>query len=599
LAWAKNSEPDIAGYKMHYGTTSGSYDYSVDVGNYTSCTISGLQEGETYYFAATAYDTDNFESNLSEEFAYKIPAEDSGGGGTGYAGTTVIEAEQMSHYGNGLQRDPYWLMLGNGTIVTDADFSNSGTYRIEIAAKADLAHGVGPEMKLLIDGQVKGSVFVNTNTPQIYTFEVEVPAGTHEVAIAFNNDYYKPAKGIDRNLYVDKIAIVSSTGYLATEVIEAEQMSHYGYGLQRDPYWLMLGAGTINADANFPNSGTYHIEITAKADIAHGVGPEMELLIDGQSKGSVFVNTNTPEIYTFEIEVSAGMHEVTIAFGNDYYEPATGIDRNLYVDKIAIVSSPGYLATEVIEAEQMSHYGYGLQSEPYWLMLGPGTINADADFSNAGTYRFEITAKADIAHGVGPEMELLVDGQVKGSVFVNTETPQIYMFEVEVSASTHEVAIAFNNDYYDPAQSVDRNLYVDKIAIVSSPGYLATEVIEAEQMSHYGIGRQSEPYWLMLGAGTINTDADFPNSGTYRFEITAKADIAHGVGPEMELLIDGQVKGSVFVNTETPQIYMFEVEVSASTHEVAIAFDNDYYDPATGIDRNLYVDKIAISYHLQ
>jgi hypothetical protein len=207
LAWAKNSEPDIAGYKMHYGTTSGSYDYSVDVGNYTSCTISGLQEGTTYYFAATAYDTDNFESNLSEEFAYKIPAEDSGGGGTGYAGTTVIEAEQMSHYGNGLQSGEYWLMLGNGTISTDADFPSSGTYSIEITAKADIAHGVGPEMELLIDGQHKGSVFVNTDTPQIYTFEVEVSAGTHELTIAFDNDYFDPATGIDRNLYVDKIAI--------------------------------------------------------------------------------------------------------------------------------------------------------------------------------------------------------------------------------------------------------------------------------------------------------------------------------------------------------------------------------------------------------
>jgi hypothetical protein len=90
-----------------------------------------------------------------------------------------------------------------------------------------------------------------------------------------------------------------------------------------------------------------------------------------------------------------------------------------------------------------------------------------------------------------------------------------------------------------------------------------------------------------------------PPSGTYSIEITAKADIAHGVGPEMELLIDGQHKGSVFVNTDTPQIYTFEVEVSAGTHELTIAFDNDYFDPATGIDRNLYVDKIAISYYLQ
>ena len=81
IAWDKNSESDIAGYRMHYGTTSGSYAYNADVGNYTSCTISGLQEGETYYFAATAYNTNNIESKLSEEIVHTIPVKDSGGGG--------------------------------------------------------------------------------------------------------------------------------------------------------------------------------------------------------------------------------------------------------------------------------------------------------------------------------------------------------------------------------------------------------------------------------------------------------------------------------------------------------------------------------------
>ena len=46
---------------MHYGTISGVYAYNVNVGNNTSCTISGLEEGTTYYFAATAYNTNNIE----------------------------------------------------------------------------------------------------------------------------------------------------------------------------------------------------------------------------------------------------------------------------------------------------------------------------------------------------------------------------------------------------------------------------------------------------------------------------------------------------------------------------------------------------------
>ena len=202
MTWDPSSG-SVTGYKVHYGSSSENYDHSVDVGNYTSCTISGLQEGETYYFSATAYNAVD-ESNFSEELAYKIPAGGSGGGGNNIP--MVIEAEEMSYHANGAQIGDYWLLWSAGTMNEDVDFPATGIYHFEIAAKGDLALGVGPEMELLIDGQSKGTVFVNTNTSAVFTFKVEVSAGWHEVAIGFNNDYYDPA-GIDRNLYVDKITI--------------------------------------------------------------------------------------------------------------------------------------------------------------------------------------------------------------------------------------------------------------------------------------------------------------------------------------------------------------------------------------------------------
>src|SRR2546427_12261921 len=67
LAWDPNTEPDLAGYKLYYGTSSGSYQFSVDVGNLTSYTLSGLLEGRIYYFAATAYNLSLGESGFSNE----------------------------------------------------------------------------------------------------------------------------------------------------------------------------------------------------------------------------------------------------------------------------------------------------------------------------------------------------------------------------------------------------------------------------------------------------------------------------------------------------------------------------------------------------
>jgi hypothetical protein len=74
LAWDANTESDIGGYTLHWGTSSRSYDRSVDVGNVTQYTLTGLQEFQTYYFAVRAYNTDALQSAYSAEVTKGIPA---------------------------------------------------------------------------------------------------------------------------------------------------------------------------------------------------------------------------------------------------------------------------------------------------------------------------------------------------------------------------------------------------------------------------------------------------------------------------------------------------------------------------------------------
>lgn len=57
---------DLGGYKVYYGTSSGNYTDSIDVGNVTTYTIDKLSPG-TYYFAVTAYDIWGNESVRSDE----------------------------------------------------------------------------------------------------------------------------------------------------------------------------------------------------------------------------------------------------------------------------------------------------------------------------------------------------------------------------------------------------------------------------------------------------------------------------------------------------------------------------------------------------
>src|SRR5260370_955103 len=49
LAWDPDTSP-VAGYRLHYGTSSGNYTNSIEVGYTTTHTVSNLTAGPTYYF---------------------------------------------------------------------------------------------------------------------------------------------------------------------------------------------------------------------------------------------------------------------------------------------------------------------------------------------------------------------------------------------------------------------------------------------------------------------------------------------------------------------------------------------------------------------
>ncbi len=82
VAWDPNPEPAVRGYVIYYGTSPGNYTQSIDAGSSTSCTLSGLQDGTTYYMAVTAYDESRNESGFSNEIVYTAsesgPASSSG-----------------------------------------------------------------------------------------------------------------------------------------------------------------------------------------------------------------------------------------------------------------------------------------------------------------------------------------------------------------------------------------------------------------------------------------------------------------------------------------------------------------------------------------
>ena len=72
LAWDANTEPDLAGYRVYYGTASREYVDSIDAENTTTYLLDGLLED----IAVTAYDVYGNESDFSDEVS-----SDTGGDG--------------------------------------------------------------------------------------------------------------------------------------------------------------------------------------------------------------------------------------------------------------------------------------------------------------------------------------------------------------------------------------------------------------------------------------------------------------------------------------------------------------------------------------
>jgi hypothetical protein len=69
LSWNANTESNITGYRLYYGTADAPYSSMLEVSG-TTATLSGLQNGATYTFAVTAYDTTGAESVYSKPVSY-------------------------------------------------------------------------------------------------------------------------------------------------------------------------------------------------------------------------------------------------------------------------------------------------------------------------------------------------------------------------------------------------------------------------------------------------------------------------------------------------------------------------------------------------
>ena len=76
ITWDSNTEKDLGGYRVFYGSSPGKYENCVDVGKglesspgVTQYNLTGLIKGRTYYIAVTAYSKNDTSSPFSKEIS--------------------------------------------------------------------------------------------------------------------------------------------------------------------------------------------------------------------------------------------------------------------------------------------------------------------------------------------------------------------------------------------------------------------------------------------------------------------------------------------------------------------------------------------------
>lgn len=305
----------------------------------------------------------------------------------------------------------------------------------------------------------------------------------------------------------------------------------------------------------------------------------------------------------FETDQNISADQIRIEFTNDLFDAETGLDRNLFIDRIVVdgetfqTESPSVFTTGVFTDQGFSGPGF----------LTTETLNTNGSFffSDDNTPRNPTNESqvTFVARGTtGDEIvQLEIDGQVV-ETFQLSQVNQQFQFKRDYPIDSGTTRLVFVNDLFDQANGIDRNVILDSLEFEN----LATNEIrffDGYSPEIFSTGTFTDADGIVDGfgrGGTLHTNGFFAfpgDAGSTSNGTTITVDARGTTGDEvLQLLIDGQVAQEFNVtNTGGLASFQFTSDSVISADRIRIGFANDFFDAANNIDRNLIVETLTVA----
>lgn len=95
--------------------------------------------------------------------------------------------------------------------------------------------------------------------------------------------------------------------------------------------------GRVEAPIFLPVSGRYEIVLVGRGTPGKGEYPRLVVALDGQMVGEIEVDSEEFDEKSLLAEMPEGSHILSVALVNDYYDPTTGEDRNVWFQSVTLV----------------------------------------------------------------------------------------------------------------------------------------------------------------------------------------------------------------------------------------------------------------------